>query len=222
MTVTRATPFRRVCATWNYVHTPVAAVPRRSRLAAYTIPFLVLPSSVWRIMTVAVLQVGADANEAGNVPSWLPMELYVVLLSIFSELLAFTAVGLIAGWGEVVPRWVPCLGGRGLPALAVVVPAAIGAAALTFMCTLVGVTASLGRDVHGRPLSSEVPLHSTDWHGMLTIAAYAPLLLWGPLLGFVTVAYWQRRRRQSAYGHHRQHTASVGRLACRWPFRHLD
>ena len=38
-----------------------------------------------------------------------PLELYVVLLSIVSELVAFTGVGLIARWGEVVqsgsPLW---------------------------------------------------------------------------------------------------------------------
>lgn len=122
------------------------------------------------------------------------MELYVILLSIFSELVAFTAVGLIAGWGEVAPRWIPWVGGRRLPALTVAIPAAVGATALTLISTLVGITASLGRDVFGRPLASEVPLHATDWHGVLTIAAYSPLLLWGPLLGSLTAAYWKRRR----------------------------
>ncbi|MFI5490780.1 hypothetical protein [Micromonospora echinaurantiaca] len=127
------------------------------------------------------------------------MELYVILLSIFSELVAFTAVGLIAGWGEVAPRWIPWVGGRRLPALTVAIPAAVGATALTLISTLVGITASLGRDVFGRPLASEVPLHATDWHGVLTIAAYSPLLLWGPLLGSLTVAYWKRRRRTDTH-----------------------
>jgi hypothetical protein len=28
----------------------------------------------------------------------------------------------------------------------------------------------------------------------MAVLAYAPLLLWGPLLAAVTLAYWQRRR----------------------------
>ena len=29
-----------------------------------------------------------------------------------------------------------------------------------------------------------------DWRGLVAVAAYAPLLLWGPLLGGVTISYW--------------------------------
>jgi hypothetical protein len=35
-----------------------------------------------------------------------------------------------------------------------------------------------------------------DWRGLVAVAAYAPLLLWGPLLGGVTMSYWRRRRRR--------------------------
>lgn len=43
------------------------------------------------------------AGKRGDLPSWIPGELYVIALSISSELLAFTAVGLIAAWGEWWP-----------------------------------------------------------------------------------------------------------------------
>ncbi|MFI1680909.1 hypothetical protein [Streptomyces sp. NPDC020607] len=38
--------------------------------------------------------------------------------------------GLVREWGEVVPAWVPVLGGRRVRPLAAVVPALLGAAAL--------------------------------------------------------------------------------------------
>jgi hypothetical protein len=33
------------------------------------------------------------------------------------------------------------------------------------------------------------------WQGLLAVIAYAPLLMWGPMLGAVTISYWKRRRR---------------------------
>lgn len=80
-------------------------------MAALVVPLTVLPSSLWRISAVTLhlpimRDVGPDAS--GDLPSWMPLELYVVLLSVFSELLAFTAVGLVATWGEVFPGGFPC------------------------------------------------------------------------------------------------------------------
>lgn len=47
---------------------------------------------------------------------------YVLGLSVLSEAITLLALGLVRPWGEVLPRWVPLLGGRPLPRLAVVVP----------------------------------------------------------------------------------------------------
>ncbi|MBC6459528.1 hypothetical protein [Actinomadura sp. HBU206391] len=196
-TLTEAPLPGRLRAAWAAAHTPLAGVPRWARIAAYAIPFTVLPSSVWRIAAVTFhAPIAHGEPGSGDVPSWLPMELYVVVLSILSELLAFTAIGLICAWGEAFPSWVPGLRGRRVPTLAAVVPAAVGAAALTLMWTLAAVTTVLGRDVHGRPLGDDFPLNFHDWRGLLAVAAYAPLLLWGPLLGCVTVARWRRRHRR--------------------------
>ncbi|MEV0403486.1 hypothetical protein [Actinoallomurus sp. NPDC050550] len=195
-TFTEAPWVTRLRAAWTAAHKPVARVPRWARIAAYTIPFTVLPSSLWRVAAVTFhAPIARGEQGSGELPSWLPMELYVVVLSIFSELLAFTAVGLISAWGEVFPRWVPGLRGRNVPVLAAVIPAAIGAGVLTFMWTSAMAAVSLGRDVRGRPLPPDFPLSLHDWKGVLAVAAYAPLLLWGPLLAAVTVAYWKRRRR---------------------------
>jgi hypothetical protein len=124
-----------------------------------------------------------------------PLGLYVVLLSIVSELLAFTAVGLVSTWGEVVPRWIPVLRGRRVPTLAAVIPGALGAAALTLLWTWMAVTMSLGLRIDGRPQAAAAPVSFGDWKGLVAVAAYAPLLVWGPLLAAVTISYWRRRRR---------------------------
>ncbi|GAA2119296.1 hypothetical protein [Actinomadura alba] len=189
----------RVRAAWTAAHAPAAEVPRWARIAAFAIPFTVLPAGIWRVAVVtfhAPIVVHGEPG-AGRLPAWLPMELYVVLLSVGSELLAFAAVGLIATWGEVFPRWIPGLRGRRVPVLAAVVPAAAGAAVLTLMCTLAAVNAALGHTIQGEPLAANFPLNFDDWQGVLAVVAYAPLLLWGPLLGTLTIAYWRRRHRNA-------------------------
>lgn len=187
-------PFR---AAWRAAHRPVPRVPRWARNAAYAVPLTVLPSSLWRIAacTCHLPIVRGGINSAG--PSGLPgvpIELYVIMLSIVSELVAFTAVGLVSTWGEVFPRWIPLLGGRRVPAPAAIVPAALGAVALTLLWTWLAVSLSLGMRINGTPMGSGSVVSFGDWKGLVVVAAYAPLLLWGPLLGAVTLAYWRRRR----------------------------
>lgn len=193
-----APPAGRIRAAWVAAHAPAAGVPRWARIIAYAIPFTVLPSSVWRIAACTFHapimrgDLGSDPGSSG-LPG-VPLGLYVVLLSIVSELLAFTAVGLVATWGEVVPRWIPVLRGRRVPTLAAVVPGALGAAMLTLLWTWMAVTMSLGLRIDGRPQAAAAPVSFGDWKGLVAVAAYAPLLLWGPLLAAVTISYWRRRR----------------------------
>jgi hypothetical protein len=51
-----------------------------------------------------------------------------------------------------------------------------------------------GPGVDGRPHAQDALMSLTDWKGLVAVAAYAPLLVWGPLLGGVTASYWRRRR----------------------------
>ena len=173
-------------------------VPRWARNAAYAVPYTVLPASLWRIALCTFhVPIGRGDIGSGIAPSGVPgvpLELYVIVLSVVSELLAFTAVGLVSTWGEVLPRWIPVLRGRRVPTLAAVVPAALGAVVLTLLWTWVAVSFSLGMRINGRPLGSDSVLSFGDWKGLVAIIAYAPLLLWGPLLGAVTISYWKRRR----------------------------
>ena len=197
-TMIRIPPAGRIRAAWAAAHVPAAGVSRRARIAALAVPLTVLPSSVWRIAActfhapVMRGDVGYGLGSSG-LPG-VPLGLYVILLSIVSELLAFATVGLVSTWGEVFPRWIPVLRGRRVPALSAVIPAALGAAVLTLLWTWTAVSMSLGLRIDGRPQLQDAPLSFGDWQGLVAVAAYAPLLLWGPLLGAVTISYWRRRR----------------------------
>nr|WP_079423043.1 hypothetical protein [Streptomyces katrae] len=191
-------PTERIRAAWRAAHNPVAGVARWTRVMAYAIPLLVLPSSLWRVAT-GVLHLPLDGGEAahgtGSLPLGVPPELYVVFLSVLSEVLAFTAVGLVATWGEVFPTWLPGLRGRPVPTAAAVAPAAIGATMLTVLWTALGIAIVTGHTLRGDPLPSAFPTQSHDWRAALFTLCYAPVLLWGPLLAAVTAAYaWRRHR----------------------------
>ncbi|GAB2620408.1 hypothetical protein GCM10027168_60590 [Streptomyces capparidis] len=173
----------RLRAAWRAAHEPAAAVPRRVRLLAYAVPFTVLPSGVWRLP--AAFDDGRGLGERA----------YVVFLSVLSEALAFTAIGLIARWGEVFPRWVPLLRGRRVPTRAAVVPAAVGAATLTLAFTFLFVVCEIrGTTIRGDDLPADHPSRSGGWEAAWFYACYLPLTLWGPLLAVLTFAYWRRRR----------------------------
>lgn len=177
-------------------------MPQWARTSALLVPLVVLPSSIWRIAALTLhlpILKDLDGDPGGNLPSWLPMELYVVLLSVASELLAFTAVGLVSTWGEVFPRWVPFVRGRRVPTLAAVVPGAAGAASLTLLWTWMAIMTATGRNLQGEPRPPAAPLGFDSWQGVLAIVLYLPLIAWGPLLGAVTVAYYRRRRAATAW-----------------------
>lgn len=106
-------------------------------------------------------------------------------LSLFAEGLGLLSLGLVQRWGEVVPRWIPWLGGRRIPTLAAVVPAALGAVAVTLVTVLAAFHWNTSMAAPGAPTGA-------GW--WLMTVCYAPLVLWGPLLALVTAAYWRRRR----------------------------
>jgi hypothetical protein len=172
-------------------------VPRRILIAAYAVPLTVLPSSLWRIAVctfhVPIARGDLSAGDTSSGVPGVPLELYVILVSLVSELVAFTAVGLVSGWGETFPGWVVPLRGRRVPVALAVVPAALGAITLTVLWTWVAITLSLGKQIDGTPTTPDSPLSLDDWEGLVAVVAYAPLLLWGPLMAVVTVSYWRRR-----------------------------
>lgn len=158
-------------------------VPRWAAVAAHAVPYAVLPSGLWRLALVAGLPVTKDAGLAGM---GVGTSVYVVSLSVVSELLAFLTLGLVRPWGEVFPRWLPLLGGRPVRPAAATGAALAGVAGL---CALAGWGlyawyADLGPGIAASPAQKAV-----------LVACYAPLAAWPPLLGATAVAYWRRRRR---------------------------
>lgn len=199
-TTQNSATIRQVQRAWDAAHRPVEDVPAWARRVALVVPLLVLPASIWRIAVCTFHVPLVDAlppDASGDLPSWLPLEIYVILLSIVSEILAFSAVGLVAGWGERFPRWVPIVRGRVVPARFALVPAAAGAVVLTLLCTWVAITAALGLNVRGEEPTVRL-LTLETWQGALTVVVYAPLLAWGPLLGALALAYARRRSRTAS------------------------
>ncbi|GAA1935907.1 hypothetical protein [Kitasatospora viridis] len=123
--------------------------------------------------------VGFDTTHL-DVPGW--FSVVCVAMSIGVEGLTLLTLGLVQPWGEVVPRWIPFLGGRRVAPLAAVIPAALGAAVL--LALTVPNAKGFG-GAQGAPTGLAL---------VVMDACYAPLLLWGPLLIVVTVAYYRRRR----------------------------
>ncbi|GGP86119.1 hypothetical protein [Streptomyces sindenensis] len=175
-------PTGRLRAAWRAAHEPAPGVSRRLRLTAYAVPLTVLPSSLWRIPSAFDDGIGFGER------------LYVPSLSIVSELFAFTAIGLVARWGEVFPRWVPYLGGRRVPRWAAVVPAAVGATVLTLVFTVLSIVTEIrGTTIRGDELPADFPGEAGGWEAAWYSVCYAPLVLWGPLMVVLTVAYHRRR-----------------------------
>ncbi|MFG3282068.1 hypothetical protein [Streptomyces sp. NPDC048111] len=164
-------------------------MPRWARRVAYAVPLVVLPSGIWRLGLLF-----APDKRGGSIPGW-AMNFYVVLLTLVSEALAFTAIGLVARWGEVFPRWMPRLRGRRVPTAAAVVPAAIATTLLTLVFTVIAIVTRVTQSkANGDPLPADYPSKAGGWETVYFYASYAPLVLWGPMLGILTYGYWRRRR----------------------------
>jgi hypothetical protein len=164
--------------------TTTAPVPRWAVVAAHAVPLTTLPSSLWRIPLAFGFTMGIADAGAFEDPG-LGERIYVLSLSLVLEGLALLTLGLVRPWGERVPRWFPLIGGRGIPPMAVVVPAVAGALALA---------AIWGYAFRDFPTLPDAEYTHEAWH-VLIVACYAPLLLWAPLLLAVTYAYWRRRVR---------------------------
>lgn len=127
---------------------------------------------------------------------------YLLVLSGLEVALGLLALGLVYRWGEALPRWVPVLGGRHIHVRAAVIPASLGAIAVTLLSSIMVLEEFV---LHWEPqtiedaraLSSfDVPA-TADLGGPEPWVAwlYVPALAWGPLLALVTWAYYRRRTR---------------------------
>jgi hypothetical protein len=170
----------------------IPGVRRWAVLAAHGAALVVLPSGIWRILAfvagVPLLERSTGSHDELVLLSgvW-----YQVGLTVVSELLACLTLGLVMPWGEVVPRWVPWWGGRRIPIAAAVVPAGVGAAVLTVLWAYSLTMLMTGHTVEG---GTDVGLRLHSWQYVAFWLSYGPLVLWGPLLGAVTIHYYRRRR----------------------------
>jgi hypothetical protein len=157
--------------------------PRWAVIAAHLVPLTTLGAGLWRLPVAAGLSMGVLVDGVpAHVHGW--ESVYVVSLSVVSELAALLTLGLVRPWGERVPRWLPVLGGRRIPPRPVVAVAATGAVVLE----LIWLFGFMNYVSHDRMT------FSSPWWEAILIAAYLPLLAWAPLLGAVTWAYQRRRR----------------------------
>ncbi|ADB31640.1 hypothetical protein Kfla_2572 [Kribbella flavida DSM 17836] len=159
-------------------------VPPWANRLAHLIPFLVLPSGLWRLGLVAGSSMGMldDGGRPAQLHGW-GEHVYIVCLTLFSEAVALTAFGLVRRWGEVVPGWIPWLGGRRVAPYAAIVPATLGG------LSLIAIWTYGFRDA----FSGDFLPFASDAGAALMIACYAPLQLWGPALLVLTWAYYRRR-----------------------------
>ncbi|GIE89062.1 hypothetical protein [Actinoplanes regularis] len=194
------------------MQTSLPDVPRWAVLAAHGAALTVVPSGIWRILSaVAHVPLNTTATAARHdnlelITGWW----YPIALTVVSELLAYLTVGLVAPWGEMIPRWVPWLGGRRIRIAAAVLPAGIGATVLTLLWTYSLSMIAAGRSIEG---SVNTGLHMNAWQQLAFWTCYGPLVLWGPLLGAVTIHYYRRRRRTVRCGNDQSHRSAPDRPA---------
>lgn len=175
----------RTRSDWGVPTTRESAVeaPRWATRLAHTIPLFVLPSGLWRIAAALGFPMGQldDAGHLTSLRGWAAV--YVALISVLSEVVALTALGLVQPLGAEVPRWVPRFGGRSVRPQTVVVAGTLGSVVLMLIWT----------GGFWRVWTGHGPGHmtSTRWIAVFT-ACYAPLNLWGPSLLVLTWAYRRR------------------------------
>jgi hypothetical protein len=163
-------------------------VSRWMKAAAYAVPLCVLPSALWRLWALAE---GPPPGCRHVMRAW---EAYHVTgLSVVSFGAALLTIGLVRRWGEVVPGWIPLVGGRTVPVRAAVTAASVGA-------TLIfGVYAyALLNPILHFMVAPDIPGCPSPLNGpgaWVAVASYAPLLAWGPLLVVDIVVYYRRRAR---------------------------
>ena len=117
---------------------------------------------------------------------------YVLGLESVQVLAGALCLGLIYPWGERVPHWVPCLGGREIPRILPLVVGGIGNALLYYInATLV---IRFGAVWLGLAEGQTPADGMNHWQLAILVAAYAPmLLLWAPALTIGLIGYWRRR-----------------------------
>ncbi|MFI7007554.1 hypothetical protein [Streptomyces sp. NPDC050145] len=160
-------------------------VPRWAERVAHLIPLVLLPQCLWRLPFAFGFDMGTGNGSLGSL--WISVP-YIFGLSLLTEALALLCFGLVRGWGERVPSWIPLVGGRRLPVPVVVVPALLGGLGATMMW------GGFLLSILGVPGYEAPPADSPAWELLFDVCVL-PATLWGPLVLALTVQYAVRRRR---------------------------
>ncbi|MFH9473681.1 hypothetical protein ACH4L7_07510 [Streptomyces anulatus] len=181
--------------TLKILHRPPSAgdterpVPRWAMRLAYVLPLLLLPSCLWRLPFAVHYTMGQEVQE-GHLPTvWLSIP-YVLGLSVLTELVAILTIGLVRGWGEVAPAWIPLIGGRRVRPMAAVVPALLGGLILTFLFTAVPLGGERDLTLYG--VIDTVEYTNGAWDALAMVVG-TPLAAWGPITIALAIAYYRRR-----------------------------
>ncbi|MFI1419934.1 hypothetical protein ACH4VX_18450 [Streptomyces sp. NPDC020731] len=168
-------------------------VPRWAMRLAYALPLLLLPSCLWRLPFALHFEMG-QIGEIGMPTYWVSIP-YVLGLSVLSELTAILTIGLVRGWGEVAPAWIPIIGGKRVRPMAAVVPAVLGGLVLTLLFTAVPI--GDGRRLAPYGIIDTVEYTNAFWQTLATVCV-TPIAAWGPITIALAIAYYRRRRTPAA------------------------
>ncbi|MER7039001.1 hypothetical protein [Streptomyces microflavus] len=166
-------------------------VPRWATRLAYALPLLLLPACLWRLPFAVHFTTGQEAQEGGLPAVWASIP-YVLGLSVLTESVAILTIGLVRGWGEVAPAWIPVIGGRRVRPMAAVVPAVLGGLILTFVFTAVPLGGGRHLTLYG--VIDSVGYSNGAWNALATVCV-TPLAAWGPITIALAIAYYRRRTR---------------------------
>ena len=160
--------------------------PRWAHAAAWASVACVTPSAIWRTAVGVGIDLGwsADQLERQHLPG--TGTVYVITLSAASLVGAALTLRLVRPDGDLVPGWVPVLGGRRVPVPVVVAVSLAGA-------LVVGWVAMMSVRSWDQ-VSGFADQPGSRW-ALLMAACYAPALLWAPLLLAVTASYARRNAR---------------------------
>ena len=156
-----------------------AAAHRWGRAATIAAALCPVPYGLCRLMWITPWPLGGNGADEFVVSRSLDTatRLQGFLFAPAAAIGVALTLGLISGWGEVFPRWLPAVGGRAVPVMLAVVPGGLVAAVMT----LAGPASLVDLIVEGDPL--EFAYHFF----------FMPFAVWGPLLAFAVYAYWLRR-----------------------------
>ncbi|MBN6040227.1 hypothetical protein [Amycolatopsis sp. 195334CR] len=168
-------------------------VPRWASRLAHALPLLLLPSCLWRLPFALHFEMG-QVGQPAMPPHWISVP-YVLTLSVLTELVALLTLGLVRGWGEVAPSWIPLIGGKPVRPLAAALPALLGGLALTAFFSSIPLGGDRHLTVHG--IVESVGYSATAWE-ILAIVCVAPTAAWGPITIVLALAYWRRRHSETA------------------------